>query len=319
MILPSCLVHCYRYRRESWSTVRLGRVIKPVICMEFSIQFKSYGTSTSRLCLLFYKLPGSTVKMARASMSSCFLGVLLISVLAFAYPIDGVVEVDEEDTQLVESTIREVRALPPPSFDLQAAGTDDHYGSHSGGGGHGDVGYLKTKNSKGDQGYQKFDSYHKKDGDSYGYETHSAFGKAKGGETGGKHHHSSSYSDGHSGGGSYQGAHSGGSDDGGSYQGAHSGGSDDGGHAVEYEGAGTEQDEHFADEHEGAGTEGEGHYSAALTDGEHHYSGHEGGRGSGSQHSAHYSSGDHGHHGGGEHHSSHYASGGDGYHGDYHH
>ncbi|KAJ9600403.1 hypothetical protein L9F63_009291, partial [Diploptera punctata] len=73
-----------------------------------------------------------------------------------------------------------------------------------------------------------------------------------------EHHHSSSYQDGHSGGGGYHGAHS--------------GGTDDGGHVVEYEGAGTENNEQY----EAAETEGDGQYSAALVDSEHHFDGHDG-------------------------------------------
>ncbi|GFG34909.1 hypothetical protein Cfor_07958 [Coptotermes formosanus] len=224
--------------------------------------------------------------MAGSSLTCSFLRLLLLAGVAFSYP------VEEADSQLIESTVREVRALPPPGFDLQAASTGGHYGAA---GGHGDKGYLRTKDSKGDDGYQKFDSYHKKDGDAYGYETHSSFGKATGGETGGSFHHSGSYKDGHSGGGHYEGAHS--------------GASDDGGQAVEYEeGSGDEKKDH-----EGAGT-----YSAALADAEYHYGGHDGG--SGEHHVEHYSGGEGGHHGGGgEHHSAHYTAGDGDYHGEYHH
>lgn len=252
-----------------------------------------YNTQCSNANLFFPT--EATLKMAGTSLSWNFLSLLLLAGVAFSYPVG---EEDETDNLLVESTVREVRALPPPGFDLQAASTGGHHGSHSGGGSHGDVGYLRTKDSKGDNGYQKFDSFHKKGGDSYGYETHSSFGKAHGGETGGKYHHSGSYQDGHS--------------DGGHYEGAHSGATGDGGHVVEHEGAAKQEKDH-----EGAGTEGEGFFSAALTDGEHHYGGHEGG--SGEHHVEHYSSGDVGHHGDGEHHSAHYTSDGGDYHGEYHH
>jgi hypothetical protein len=227
--------------------------------------------------------------MAGSFLCWSTLSLLLLAGVAFSYPAD--VE-NDGDNLLVESTVREVRALPPPGFDLLAAGTGGHYGSHSGGGGHDDVGYLRTKDSKGDNGYQKFDSYHKKDGDKYGYESHSSFGNAHGGETGGKYHHSGSYKDGHSGGGHYEGAHS--------------GARDDGSRAVEYEGAGRVQKDN-----EGAGTGEGGYYSAALTDGEHHYGGHDGG----SDHAEYYSSGGHGD---GEHQSAHYTSDGGDYHGEYH-
>lgn len=234
---------------------------------------------------MFYSTE-DTVDMAGSSVTCSFLGFLLLAGVAFSYP------VEEADSELIESTVREVRALPPPGFDLQAASTGGHHGSYSGGGDH-DVGHLRTKNSKGDDGYQKFDSYHKKDGDAYGYETHSSFGKATGGQTGGSFHHSGSYKDGHSGGGHYEGAHS--------------GASNDGGQAVEYAGGLGDGD------HEGAGT-----YSAALADAEYFHGGHDGG--AGEHHAEHYSGGEGGHHiGGGEHHSAHYTSGEGDYHGGYHH
>ena len=51
----------------------------------------------------------------------------------------------------------------------------------------GDVqGYHKKTQDKGSDGYKHFDSYHKKDGDKYGFEMHSEFGKEnKGGASGG--------------------------------------------------------------------------------------------------------------------------------------
>lgn len=46
-------------------------------------------------------------------------------------------------------------------------------------------GYHKKSEDQGSDGYKHFDSYHKKDGDKYGYETHSEYGQAnKGGADG---------------------------------------------------------------------------------------------------------------------------------------
>ena len=39
------------------------------------------------------------------------------------------------------------------------------------------MGYLNNKNEKGGDGYQKFESFHNKDGDSYGYEKHESYGE----------------------------------------------------------------------------------------------------------------------------------------------
>lgn len=43
----------------------------------------------------------------------------------------------------------------------------------------GSVGYLKKSQEGGADGYKHFDSFHKKDGDKYGYEKHTSFGEAK--------------------------------------------------------------------------------------------------------------------------------------------
>lgn len=107
---------------------------------------------------------------------------LIVLLIGFAsgFPVD--------DTQLVGSSLHQVLARPPA--DLKAAG--DSSGYHDGGG-DGDEGYHHTKSSKGDDGYKNYDTFHVKDGDSYGYEKHSAYGKADGDEDGGEYHESGSY------------------------------------------------------------------------------------------------------------------------------
>lgn len=48
------------------------------------------------------------------------------------------------------------------------------------------MGYTRNKADQGKKGYQQFDSYHKKGGDSFGYEKHDSFGnKQKLGAEGG--------------------------------------------------------------------------------------------------------------------------------------
>lgn len=44
--------------------------------------------------------------------------------------------------------------------------------------------------------YKNFDSFHKKDGDSFGYEKHDAFGDGDHGSDGGEYYESSSYDSG---------------------------------------------------------------------------------------------------------------------------
>lgn len=45
-----------------------------------------------------------------------------------------------------------------------------------------DSGYYGSSEKKGKDGYKHFDSFHKQDGDKYGYQTHSSFGKKYEGE-----------------------------------------------------------------------------------------------------------------------------------------
>ncbi|XP_044259431.1 keratin, type I cytoskeletal 9-like [Tribolium madens] len=101
-----------------------------------------------------------------------------------------------DDTAVVESTVREARAIVPEHIeDLLQPGVKEAflhtYGDKEDA--DGDVqGYRKKTQDKGSDGYNHFDSYHKKDGDKYGYEIHSEYGKsdkASAGNTGksGKH------------------------------------------------------------------------------------------------------------------------------------
>lgn len=57
----------------------------------------------------------------------------------------------------------------------------------------GEKGYLRQTYSNGDHGYKTLDTFHKKDGDNYGFEKHTAFGKARGGGKGGRQGKSGSY------------------------------------------------------------------------------------------------------------------------------
>ncbi|XP_068910111.1 uncharacterized protein [Tenebrio molitor] len=97
-----------------------------------------------------------------------------------------------DDTAVVESTVREARAVVPEHIeDLLQPGTKQAY-LHTFGDKEkddGDVqGYHKKTQDKGSDGYKHFDSYHKKDGDKFGFEMHSEFGKSDkgGGEGAGK-------------------------------------------------------------------------------------------------------------------------------------
>lgn len=46
----------------------------------------------------------------------------------------------------------------------------------------GEKGYEKQTHSKGNHGYKTRDTFHKQDGDNYGFEEHEAFGRARGKE-----------------------------------------------------------------------------------------------------------------------------------------
>ncbi|KAK2576526.1 hypothetical protein KPH14_005848 [Odynerus spinipes] len=56
----------------------------------------------------------------------------------------------------------------------------------------GEKGYLKETYSKGDHGYKTLDTFHKQDGDKYGFERHFAYGKARHADDSSKHGEQSS-------------------------------------------------------------------------------------------------------------------------------
>ena len=58
----------------------------------------------------------------------------------------------------------------------------------------GTKGYVKETFGKGDHGYKNLDTFHKQDGDNYGFEKHTSFGHGKEGEKGGHHGKKGSYS-----------------------------------------------------------------------------------------------------------------------------
>ncbi|XP_043269182.1 spore wall protein 2-like [Venturia canescens] len=57
----------------------------------------------------------------------------------------------------------------------------------------GEKGFVKQTYSNGDHGYKSLDTFHKKAGDNYGFEKHTAFGKAKGADKGGEQAESGAY------------------------------------------------------------------------------------------------------------------------------
>ncbi|RZC34601.1 keratin, type I cytoskeletal 9-like [Asbolus verrucosus] len=108
---------------------------------------------------------------------------LLIGTAVLGLPAEDALMLDlGDDTAVVESTVREARAVVPEHIeDLLHPGVKEAflhtYGDKQDG--EGDVqGYHKKSRDKGSDGYKHFDSYHKKDGDKYGFETHSEYGKA---------------------------------------------------------------------------------------------------------------------------------------------
>ncbi|KAJ8667908.1 hypothetical protein QAD02_009571 [Eretmocerus hayati] len=58
----------------------------------------------------------------------------------------------------------------------QEGGVYTEYGSDA----DGEKGYARKTFSNGDQGYKNYDTFHKKRGDSYGFEEHEAFGDGQG-------------------------------------------------------------------------------------------------------------------------------------------
>ncbi|KAG7204713.1 hypothetical protein KM043_005127 [Ampulex compressa] len=203
-------------------------------------------------------------------MCSRILGPLVFALLAqggLARPIGFVpgFGLQEEDVATVESLRRDVREPAPllGAAEVQdllglgnaprkeheaekrmknAAGKSDEGGYYKtfGSDAEGEKGYLKETYSKGDHGYKTFDTFHKRDGDKYGFEKHTAFGKARSGNKGGHHADEDSSSK----------------------------------KSNDHEGEGTIVDSHYV------GAEGDDHGAAETShyseggDGDHHYSGH---------------------------------------------
>lgn len=92
----------------------------------------------------------------------------------------------ENDTKVVGSYIHELKIKPPS--DLLTAASKKH--GTSGGDKHGDEGYIKSKSTKDDDGYNSFDTYHTKDGDAFGYAQHFEFDKKGGDKKKGGYHES---------------------------------------------------------------------------------------------------------------------------------
>ncbi|KAH1012983.1 spore wall protein 2 isoform X1 [Dendroctonus ponderosae] len=114
-------------------------------------------------------------------MLKYFTCVTLLAIGAFGTPIkDELMFEGPGDTATVESTVREARAAPNHIGDLLQPGVKDAflyvYGDAEND--DGDVhGYSKRMNDKGQDGYKHLDSFHKRDGDKYGYEKHSEYGQ----------------------------------------------------------------------------------------------------------------------------------------------
>ncbi|XP_030767395.1 protein bfr2-like [Sitophilus oryzae] len=114
-------------------------------------------------------------------MQMCLVIISVASLSISAQPIkDELMFEGPGDTATVESTVREARAAPGHISDLIKPGVKDAflyvYGDAEND--DGDVhGYSKKTNDKGQDGYKHFDSFHKKDGDKYGYEKHTEFGQ----------------------------------------------------------------------------------------------------------------------------------------------
>ncbi|CAG9766748.1 unnamed protein product [Ceutorhynchus assimilis] len=107
--------------------------------------------------------------------------ICLLAVGGFGIPMqDDLMFEGSDDTATVESTVRETRAAPSHIGDLVKPGVKNAflhvYGDAEND--DGDVhGYSKKLNDKGQDGYKHYDSFHKKDGDKYGYEKHSEYGQ----------------------------------------------------------------------------------------------------------------------------------------------
>ncbi|KAJ8980603.1 hypothetical protein NQ317_010814 [Molorchus minor] len=117
-------------------------------------------------------------------MCKIIVGVLFLLGVAAAVPLPAKDELMFEmggDTAVVESRVRETRQVPANIDELLKPGVHDAF-IHTYGNKEGDIGdiqgYRKRINDKGNEGYEHFDSFHKKDSDKYGFEVHKEFGKS---------------------------------------------------------------------------------------------------------------------------------------------
>ncbi|XP_018326508.1 uncharacterized protein LOC108737874 [Agrilus planipennis] len=125
------------------------------------------------------------------------LGAVILIGSCYGLPLnDGpLFDTGEDDTALVESLVREVRAAqqnPEPVAAEPDPGTRAYIHTYTDGAdGENEQGYYRRKSDKGNDGYKHFDSFHKKNADKYAFEAHSAFGKYAGQDhtgTGRSHH-----------------------------------------------------------------------------------------------------------------------------------
>ncbi|XKL66810.1 hypothetical protein PGB90_010230 [Kerria lacca] len=115
-----------------------------------------------------------------------------LSTLLFTFTCRNVFAILENDTSVVGFFVHETKIKP--SVDLLTSASkknqDDSFGVELG-----NEGFKKSHSSKDKDGYNKFDTYHTKDGDGFGYEQHFEFGKKGGDHKNGGYHESSSYND----------------------------------------------------------------------------------------------------------------------------
>lgn len=114
-----------------------------------------------------------------------FVNFLVVVVII----IPATIAAENNDTSVVGSVIHEMKLNAPSALggissavvdDLTVAASKKSVHENIGGGHKGKGGYRVGKSAKDDNGYDNYDTYNVKDGDSYGFQESSAFGKKEG-------------------------------------------------------------------------------------------------------------------------------------------
>ncbi|KAF7395090.1 hypothetical protein HZH66_008264 [Vespula vulgaris] len=127
------------------------------------------------------------VKNASVALAQSARASIPIKTSFLSEPETNLVDIEETRSNLILRSREMSHALVDVSLETNKIRDDIDVGKSDEGGyyktygsdAEGEKGYLKETYSKGDHGYKTLDTFHKQDGDKYGFEKHFAYGKAR--------------------------------------------------------------------------------------------------------------------------------------------